>query len=413
MADFNTVSREQAEANRLFALTNTGLNRVDTYSPSGSVTWSLRPGADPNNPQVGDYVQRVDLNPSEQAQFDARNALQEALLGTAQSRIGDIANTFGRPIDTSGLRSWGAPIATMNNPNAAASYSAVPGQQAMPPQAANSYSAVPTLRLPTQRFTGGTPGSAAGRGPNDPSMYRAPPPGSGTGAGPQLPFGTPYDRAGVDGGGVGDFSGQGGGAAAPGGGQGTGLSGNSVNGNQIGTVVGTLGNFFGLPGLGTLGNLTGVNSSVAHSINSAMNRGAVASEAPPGTPSSALSAMIDGTPFAGESTPGTATTGPNGTGGQAAAAGAAAAAAAAQAGHSDAAVGAAAQAAADATLAGADAASAAAAGADDAAGADSDPTGADPGGWGGGPGFGGDSGPGDADPSGADPGGFGGGFGGW
>lgn len=182
MADFNTLTKEQAEANRLFATANIGLNRVDSYDPAGSITWSLRPGADPSNPQVGDYVQRTTLNPSQQAQFDSRNDIQQKLLALAQSRMGEFASTFGQPLDTSGLRAFGAPIRTGSRLN--------PQPQAAPraPMAAPAYSAVPMpmgvpAALPTVRQ------------PMDPSVYRAPPamPLTPAAAQPQTP---PYSAIG-------------------------------------------------------------------------------------------------------------------------------------------------------------------------------------------------------------------------
>lgn len=70
--DFAGLAREQGKVNRDTALFNANLNRVTQSGPQGSQTWSLRPGADPNNPQPGDYIQTTTLSPGAQAQFDAQ-----------------------------------------------------------------------------------------------------------------------------------------------------------------------------------------------------------------------------------------------------------------------------------------------------------------------------------------------------
>lgn len=245
-----------------------------------------------------------------------------------------------------------------------------------------SYAAIRGLNLNLDFSSQYKGGSGSGSG-NSPASGATPAPGGATPG---------WGGVGGDGG----NSGGGSGAGATNGGQGFGVSNGSVTAGHVGLVGNAISALTGVPGLATIGNLTGANRGIANSINAQNNLSAVAAAAPSGTPNSALSAMIDGTPLAGETTPGTATSGPNGTGGAAASAASAAASAAAAAGHSGAAQGAAAQAAADATLGGADAAAAAAAGAAAAVGADTDPSGADPGGFGGG--FGG---------FGSDPGGFG------
>lgn len=45
-------------------------NKYNTISPYASSSWSLRPGADPNNPQPGDYIQSTTLSPGQQQIFD-------------------------------------------------------------------------------------------------------------------------------------------------------------------------------------------------------------------------------------------------------------------------------------------------------------------------------------------------------
>lgn len=235
MADFNTLTKEQAEANRLFATANIGLNRVDSYDPAGSITWSLRPGADPSNPQVGDYVQRTTLNPSQQAQFDSRNDIQQKLLALAQSRLGEFASTFGQPLDTSGLRAFGAPIRTGSRLNP---------QPQVVPRGPASYSAVPMPMAATAPITAG-----AVRQPMDPSTYRAPPvvPVASAGPSTQAPA---YSAIGnLGGAGYGGSSGSGAGLGSMGF---NGAFGNAVGFNGKDAAAG------GLKGLATRGPIGGI-----------------------------------------------------------------------------------------------------------------------------------------------------------
>lgn len=51
-------------------------NRPTLEGPSGTQSWSLRPGADPNNPQPGDWIYSTNLSPGTQAAHD--NSLSAA-----------------------------------------------------------------------------------------------------------------------------------------------------------------------------------------------------------------------------------------------------------------------------------------------------------------------------------------------
>lgn len=93
--DYAGLAEQQGEQNRQTAGYNTNLNRVNQTGPSGSVMWSLRPGADPNNPQPGDYVQNTALSDSGQRQYDSGNQAMESLLG-GMGNLGQF-NTQGLP----------------------------------------------------------------------------------------------------------------------------------------------------------------------------------------------------------------------------------------------------------------------------------------------------------------------------
>jgi len=52
------------------ALDSSNISRYNESGPFGSVAWSLRPGAAPNNPQIGDYVRTTSLSPEQQKLYD-------------------------------------------------------------------------------------------------------------------------------------------------------------------------------------------------------------------------------------------------------------------------------------------------------------------------------------------------------
>lgn len=52
------------------ALATANSGKFDTSGPTGSTGWTLRPGADPNNPQPGDYIYSQTLSPQMQSAVD-------------------------------------------------------------------------------------------------------------------------------------------------------------------------------------------------------------------------------------------------------------------------------------------------------------------------------------------------------
>jgi hypothetical protein len=68
------------------AIATSAGNRYSTAGPTGTTTWSLRPGADPNNPQPGDYIQSTQLSQGQQQLYDqgVGNRLQAGLVGGQQ-----------------------------------------------------------------------------------------------------------------------------------------------------------------------------------------------------------------------------------------------------------------------------------------------------------------------------------------
>lgn len=56
------------------ALATANSGKFDQNTPYGSVNWTLRPGADPKNPQPGDYIQSTALAPGQQSIYDTSTA---------------------------------------------------------------------------------------------------------------------------------------------------------------------------------------------------------------------------------------------------------------------------------------------------------------------------------------------------
>lgn len=101
--DYAALARAQGEESRDTAIYNNAINRVNQVGPDGSITWSVRPGANPDNPQPGDYIQTTSLSPQQQAIKDAQYGINRSFLDTAQSGIGRVADAMAGSFNTQGL----------------------------------------------------------------------------------------------------------------------------------------------------------------------------------------------------------------------------------------------------------------------------------------------------------------------
>lgn len=104
--DYEAAAVAQGQANKDAAKFNAGANRVTQIAPQGSSTWTIRPGADPDNPQPGDYIQTTQLSPEQQSIYDQTAGIDNALLGTASRQLGRVDATFNSPLDLSSLPAW-------------------------------------------------------------------------------------------------------------------------------------------------------------------------------------------------------------------------------------------------------------------------------------------------------------------
>ncbi len=102
-----SAAEAQGQASRDASLFDTYLNRPDQVTPQGTLRWTLKPGADPKNPQPGDWVQTTALNETGQQLYDADQQLQLGLSGAGQSALDRVNSTLNQPLDTSGLAQMG------------------------------------------------------------------------------------------------------------------------------------------------------------------------------------------------------------------------------------------------------------------------------------------------------------------
>lgn len=142
--DYAAAAVAQGQENRDTARFNAGANRVNQVAPQGSSTWTIRPGADLNNPQPGDYIQTTTLSPEQQRIYDRTAGIDESLLDTASRQLARVSQTFDSPIDLSGLPGW-----------------RTSGQ--MGPQPAANATA-PRMGAPAPAAPGGAPGGAGAGG---------------------------------------------------------------------------------------------------------------------------------------------------------------------------------------------------------------------------------------------------------
>lgn len=89
--NYAAAAQATADSNKAAALTTGALNRPTQITPTGSQTWSLKPGADPNNPQPGDWIATTSYSPEQQKLYEGQTAAQQRLVDTANSGIGGLA----------------------------------------------------------------------------------------------------------------------------------------------------------------------------------------------------------------------------------------------------------------------------------------------------------------------------------
>jgi hypothetical protein len=101
--DYAALAAQQGTESRDTAAYNAAINRTNSIGPAGSTTWTIRPGADPQNPKPGDYIQTTALAPAQQALQEGQDRISQQYLGTAEAGLGRVADAMATPFNTSGL----------------------------------------------------------------------------------------------------------------------------------------------------------------------------------------------------------------------------------------------------------------------------------------------------------------------
>lgn len=101
--DYAALASQQGQNNKETAQFNAAANRVNQVTPQGSTTWSIRPGADMNNPKPGDYVQTTSLSPGQQGLYDSGVRVSQNLANTAESGLSRVSQAMGQQFNTKGL----------------------------------------------------------------------------------------------------------------------------------------------------------------------------------------------------------------------------------------------------------------------------------------------------------------------
>lgn len=89
--DYAGAAAATAEGNKAAALAAGALNRPTQITPTGSQTWSLKEGADPNNPQPGDWIATTSYSPEQQKLYEGQTSARQGLVNTANVGVGGLA----------------------------------------------------------------------------------------------------------------------------------------------------------------------------------------------------------------------------------------------------------------------------------------------------------------------------------
>lgn len=74
------------------AIATANSNKANTSNQYGTGTWVLRPGADQENPQAGDWTQVTSLSPEQQALYNQNTANKTAAATSLSGLVGDLGS---------------------------------------------------------------------------------------------------------------------------------------------------------------------------------------------------------------------------------------------------------------------------------------------------------------------------------
>lgn len=94
------TAQAQGQMNKDTAVSEAYLNRVNQYTPEGSLTWSTN-GTNPDG--TPRFESRQTYSPEQQALYDSGNKVEQALSDTALKNVGKVNEAQSKPWDTSGM----------------------------------------------------------------------------------------------------------------------------------------------------------------------------------------------------------------------------------------------------------------------------------------------------------------------
>jgi hypothetical protein len=74
------------------AIATANAGKFSEASPTGNISWATRPGADPSNPQPGDYIRTTTLSPEQQALYNQGTSTQLAAGKVANAQLGQLGD---------------------------------------------------------------------------------------------------------------------------------------------------------------------------------------------------------------------------------------------------------------------------------------------------------------------------------
>lgn len=101
--DYAAAASAQGAANKDAALATAALNSPNQVTPQGNLTWTIRPGADPTNPQPGDWTATTSLSPDQQQLYSSNMQTQQGLAALGNKAIGSVSPVIGTDLDTKNL----------------------------------------------------------------------------------------------------------------------------------------------------------------------------------------------------------------------------------------------------------------------------------------------------------------------
>jgi hypothetical protein len=98
--DYTGAANAQAASSRDVTEQQTWANRPTINTPFGQQTWEVKPQWDPSTGQyLNSWTQNTNLTPESQAALDSQMRIQQGKSGLAESKIGQMGQEFGQPMN--------------------------------------------------------------------------------------------------------------------------------------------------------------------------------------------------------------------------------------------------------------------------------------------------------------------------